>query len=48
MGLVTAALAFYLAAAEVINETHGRVVLPVGAPTKAATRAVAVGVHQPA
>ncbi len=32
MGLVTAALAFYLAAADVINETHGRPVLPVGAP----------------
>jgi uncharacterized protein len=32
MGLVTAALAFYLAAAEVINEMHGRAVLPIGAP----------------
>ena len=32
MGLVTAALAFYLAAAEVINETHGHAVLPIGAP----------------
>lgn len=31
-GLITAALAFYLAAAEVINETHGRIVLPIGAP----------------
>ncbi|MGC8470431.1 MAG: acetate uptake transporter [Acetobacteraceae bacterium] len=31
LGLVTAALAFYLAAAEVINETHGRTVLPIGA-----------------
>ena len=31
-GLVTAMLAFYLAAAEVINETHGRSVLPIGAP----------------
>ena len=31
-GLITAALAFYLAAAEVINETHGHVVLPIGAP----------------
>ena len=31
VGLVTAALAFYLAAAEVINETHGRTVLPIGA-----------------
>ena len=33
MGLVTAVLAFYLAAAEIINETHGRVVLPIGART---------------
>ena len=31
-GLITAALAFYLAAAEIINETHGRTVLPIGAP----------------
>jgi hypothetical protein len=31
MGLVTAAFAFYLAAAEVINETHDRIVLPIGA-----------------
>jgi len=31
MGLVTAVLAFYLAAAEIINETHGRTVLPIGA-----------------
>lgn len=31
-GLITAALAFYLSAAEVINETHQRTVLPVGAP----------------
>ena len=30
-GLVTALLAFYLSAAEIINETHGRTVLPVGA-----------------
>jgi succinate-acetate transporter protein len=30
-GLITALLAFYLSAAEVINETHGREVLPVGA-----------------
>ncbi|MDE2503473.1 MAG: acetate uptake transporter [Burkholderiales bacterium] len=29
LGLVTAALAFYLAAAEVINESWGRTVLPV-------------------
>ena len=32
MGLLTAVLALYLAAAEVINETHGREVLPIGAP----------------
>jgi succinate-acetate transporter protein len=32
-GLATAVFAFYLAAAEVINETHGRIVLPLGAPT---------------
>jgi succinate-acetate transporter protein len=37
VGLVTAVLAFYLAAAEVINETHGRTVLPVGAPKSEAT-----------
>lgn len=30
LGLLTAVLAFYLAAAEVINETWGRTVLPVG------------------
>jgi succinate-acetate transporter protein len=29
-GLVTAIIAFYVSAAEVINETHGRVVLPLG------------------
>jgi succinate-acetate transporter protein len=29
-GLVTAVLAFYVSAAEVINETHGRAVLPLG------------------
>jgi succinate-acetate transporter protein len=29
-GLVTAILAFYVSAAEVINETHGRAVLPLG------------------
>jgi succinate-acetate transporter protein len=29
-GLVTAFLAFYVSAAEVINETHGRAVLPLG------------------
>jgi succinate-acetate transporter protein len=33
MGLLTAVLAFYLAAAEVINETHGHAVLPIGAPS---------------
>ncbi len=32
LGLVCAFLAFYLAAAEVINEVHGRTLLPVGAP----------------
>lgn len=31
-GLLDALLAAYLAAADVINETHGRIVLPVGAP----------------
>jgi hypothetical protein len=31
-GLITAAFAFYLSAAEVINETHQRTVLPIGAP----------------
>jgi hypothetical protein len=31
-GLITALLAFYLSAAEVINESHQRVVLPIGAP----------------
>lgn len=34
-GLLDALLAAYLAAADVINETHGRVVLPVGAPKTA-------------
>jgi succinate-acetate transporter protein len=29
-GLVTAILAFYVSAAEIINETHGRAVLPLG------------------
>ncbi len=29
VGLITAIVAFYVAAAEVINETHGRVVLPL-------------------
>jgi succinate-acetate transporter protein len=32
MGLLTAIFAFYLAAAEIINETHGRTILPIGAP----------------
>ena len=31
-GLLTALLAIYLAAAEVINEAYGREVLPIGAP----------------
>lgn len=31
-GLLTALLAFYLAAAEMINESFGRTVLPIGAP----------------
>jgi len=30
VGLVTAVIAFYVSAAEVINETHGRIVLPLG------------------
>jgi succinate-acetate transporter protein len=30
-GLITAILAFYLGAAEIINETHGKTVLPIGA-----------------
>ena len=34
LGLITALLAFYLSAAEVINEYHGRTVLPTG-PRKA-------------
>jgi succinate-acetate transporter protein len=34
-GLITAVLAFYLSAAEVINETHQRTVLPIGAPPAA-------------
>lgn len=29
-GLITALLAFYLAAAEIINEVHGHTVLPIG------------------
>jgi succinate-acetate transporter protein len=42
MGLVTAALAFYLSAADVINEVHGRIVLPVGEPRVFSARAVAL------
>lgn len=30
LGVVTALLAFYLSAVELINETHGRIVLPIG------------------
>jgi uncharacterized protein len=30
-GLVTAAIAFYVSAAEIINEAHGRIILPLGA-----------------
>ncbi len=48
MGLVTAALAFYLAAAEVINETHGRAVLPIGAPASRAAVILPPGLHHPA
>jgi succinate-acetate transporter protein len=42
VGLVTAALAFYLAAAEVINETHGRIVLPIGAAPEPSLRRLAI------
>jgi uncharacterized protein len=31
-GLITAILAFYLGAAEIINELHGHTVLPIGMP----------------
>lgn len=31
-GLITALLAFYVGAAEIINEAHGHTVLPIGAP----------------
>jgi len=34
-GLLTALLAFYLGAAEIINEAHGHTVLPIGARTPA-------------
>ena len=37
-GLVTAVLAFYLSAAEVINEAYGRSVLPIGARRPRAER----------
>jgi uncharacterized protein len=47
MGLVTAVLAFYLAAAEIINETHGRTVLPIGAPAPQVA-AGRTGLHQAA
>jgi uncharacterized protein len=46
-GLLTAVLAFYLAAAEIINETHGRTVLPIGAPA-VRKPAVSMGLRQPA
>ncbi|HUH70035.1 MAG TPA: acetate uptake transporter [Mycobacterium sp.] len=36
VGLLTAILAFYLAAAEIINEAHGRTILPIGAPAASA------------
>nr|WP_294523652.1 acetate uptake transporter [uncultured Rhodopila sp.] len=45
-GLLTALLAFYLAAAEIINETHGHVVLPVGAP--APKPVASLGLHKAA
>jgi hypothetical protein len=32
--MLTALLAFYVSAAEIINETHGHVVLPTGAVTE--------------
>ena len=32
-GLITALIAFYTAAAEIINESHGRTLLPLGVPT---------------
>lgn len=35
-GLITAILAFYLGAAEIINEAHGKTVLPIGATAAAA------------
>ncbi len=38
VGLLTALLAFYLSAAEIINDGHKRVVLPTGAPGPANLR----------
>jgi succinate-acetate transporter protein len=38
-GLITALLAFYLGAAEIINEAHGRDLLPIGARTASYTPA---------
>jgi succinate-acetate transporter protein len=35
VGLITALLAFYVSAAEIINEAHKREVLPVGTPRSA-------------
>jgi succinate-acetate transporter protein len=32
MGLVTAVLAFYLSAADLMNEVYDRIVLPTGEP----------------
>jgi succinate-acetate transporter protein len=32
-GLITALIAFYTAAAEIINESHGHTLLPLGVPT---------------
>ena len=46
-GLVTAALAFYLSAAEIINETHGRTVLPVGLAQTAAAATFAAPIRLP-
>jgi len=38
-GLITALIAFYTAAAEIINESHGRTLLPLGVPTARLTTA---------
>ena len=32
LGLITALCAFYLAAAEILNESYGRTILPIGMP----------------